>query len=554
MHSPGADADDVKGSKSRPSDPVGDLDEADEILSDLGAAPSPAASLRDRARDWSDRSAFEALSLVARTVAANLDFPSLVREILDIAVRSIGAERGIVFIGTSPDAELVPVVARSVSGQDLVELERVSRTILRRVLSGETVETADAAADPALRDVPSIRLHEIRSVLCVPLTVRDELLGAIYLDNGSVANAFPEPSRRFLEAFAGLAAAAIGNAQRHGEVLRENAQLRTHVTSSEAFGRLVSVSPGMLGVIRRASLVAQSEAPVLVLGESGTGKELLARSIHEASRRSLQPFIAHNCAAVPPDLMESLFFGHTKGAFTGAVRETHGLFRQADRGVLFLDEVAELDSSLQAKLLRVLQDGVIRPVGSEREIQVDVRLITATSRDLYAAVRAGAFREELLYRINVLEVRVPPLRERVEDIPVLVDHFLRKHAPRDGRPPVLITRGAIEMLQSHPWKGNVRELENLVRRVLVLCDGPRADVAEVRPLLTRPEECTPAAAEAPRIPLEAGVKSLAEREREAIVDALGRERGNKTRAAKLLGLHRNSLLRRMERLKIHWDE
>jgi len=538
----------------RPADPVGDLDEAEEILSDLGSPAAPGA-LRERARDWSDRRAFEALSEIARNVAANLDFTSLVRQILDIAVRSIGAERGIVFLGTNPDAGLVPIVARSVSGQDLIELERVSRTILRRVLRGETIATADAAADPALRDSPSVRLHEIRSVLCVPLTVRGELLGAIYLDNRSVANAFPEPSRRFIEAFAGLAAAALGNAQHHGDLLRENARLRTRVTSLESFGRIVSVDPQMLAVVKRASLVAQSEAPVLLLGESGTGKELLARSIHEASNRSLQPFVAHNCAAVPPELMESLFFGHTKGAFTGAVRETHGLFRQADRGALFLDEVAELDLGLQAKLLRVLQDGIIRPVGSEREVQVDVRLITATSRDLYEAVRGGAFREELLYRINVLEVRVPPLRERGGDIPVLVDHFLQKHAARDGRPPVTFTRGAIELLQAHPWKGNVRELENLVRRVLVLCEGVRADVQDVELLLTREDETAPDAAAVPsRESSGSGeMKSIAEREREAIVDALRRERGNKTRAAKLLGVHRNSLLRRMERLKIHWE-
>jgi serine/threonine-protein kinase PknK len=303
-------------------------------------------------------------------------------------------------------------------------------------------------------------------------------------------------------------------------------------------------------------MLVPADAPVMIVGESGTGKELIARSIHEAGARLLSPFIAYNCAAIPRDLMESIFFGHVRGAFTGAVRNMPGLFRQADQGTLFLDEIAELDMGLQAKLLRVIEDGVIRPLGSEEEFRVDVRLIAATSRDIRAAVRDGRFREELYYRINVIELPVPPLRERPEDIPVLVEHFLRKHGTGrpDGRQ-VTLTKDAIAYLQTLPWPGNVRELENLVRRVLVLCEPGPIDAQRVSGLVS-PAPDSVATARIPMEPVESPAE-LAELnraqddvERQTILGALHRARGNQTRAARMLGVHRNVLLRRMEKLGI----
>jgi two-component system response regulator PilR (NtrC family) len=316
----------------------------------------------------------------------------------------------------------------------------------------------------------------------------------------------------------------------------------------------------MDAVLRQALLVAQSDAPVMILGESGTGKELMARAIHEASPRARHAFVAHNCAAVPGQLMESIFFGHTKGAFTGAVRESRGLFRLAHEGVLFLDEVAELDAALQAKLLRVLEDGRIRAVGGEREIQVDVRLITATSRDLQRSIQDGQFREELYYRTNVLEVKLPPLRDRIEDIPILVDHFVQRYRGSGVARP-RFTAEALEFLQGLPWRGNIRELANLVQRVVVLCPESTVDVGEVRSLLPHPLE--PGEANSPRATVKPpeGIAELRgpeltgplARERSTMLEALQSSHGNKSEAARLLGMHRNAFLRRLKRLGVEAD-
>ncbi len=572
-----AEGERVKGAPGRisPQDPVGDLDEAAELWSDLEGEPAAAeetATLRERVDAWSDRNAFQALSAAAASIAGNLDFPSLVRQILDSAMRMLGADRGLLFYGEGSDFSLVPLVARSGVGEDLPELEAISRSLMERIREGQAVQSEDAQADPRYRDIPSVSLAKIRSVLGVPLTIRGQLRGALYVDNRSVASAFPDSSRLFLEAFAGLAAVALENAELHGDTLRENRRLRSRLDPREAFGRIVTVSPLMEAVLRRAALVAQSDAPVMILGESGTGKELMARAIHEASPRSRHAFVAHNCAAVPGQLMESIFFGHTRGAFTGAIRDSRGLFRLADRGSLFLDEVAELDAALQAKLLRVLEDGRIRPVGAEREQAVDVRLITATSRDLETAIREGQFREELFYRTNVLELRLPPLRDRIDDIPILVEQFIERYADRPaGR--VRFTPDALEFLQSLPWRGNVRELGNLVQRVLVLCPGPEVGLDQVRRLLPMPAESpgansrtavagagenasgTPgtAAVEAESEPPEAGPASPRERETVSILEALRKSKGNKSEAARRLGMHRNAFLRRMKRLGIDMD-
>lgn len=541
-----------------PVDPLQDLEHAEELLSDL-EEEDPVGRLgdvREKAAKWSAARAFDALSQVACTITANLDFPSLVKEILDIALGSVAAERGIIFWGRTTDQEMVPVAARSIQGKDLEDLERISHTILSQGRLGEAVASHDAAKDPRFVDVPSIKLKQIGSVVCVPMISRGERVGVIYVDSPDVIGAFPQHAQQFLQTFASLAAVTLENARLHGEVLRENVRLRRRLVALDAFGRIVTVNPRMISTLRRAELVAQADTPVMILGESGTGKELLARSIHDASPRSLSPFVAYNCAAIPKDLMESLFFGHKKGAFTGAMRDMPGLFQQADRGVLFLDELAELDSGLQAKLLRVLEDGRVRPLGSSEEIQVDVRLITATSGDLGDLISRGLFRQELLYRLNVLELHVLPLRERTDDIPILVDHFLKKHES-DRR--VSFTQAAIEHLQSLPWPGNVRELENLVRRVQILSESKRVTVEQIRRLgTTSPQSPTGREGEGRQSSQVADERrapaTLRDQEREAIVEALKRAGGNKSKAARLLGVHRNSLLRRMTKLGITWSD
>jgi transcriptional regulator with PAS, ATPase and Fis domain len=279
---------------------------------------------------------------------------------------------------------------------------------------------------------------------------------------------------------------------------------------------------------------------VLVVGESGTGKELVARAMHANGPRGRRAFVSENCASVPETLLESTLFGHVKGAFTGASTTRAGLFDVADGGTLFLDEIGEMSLAMQSKLLRVLQGGEVRPVGGERVRTVDVRVIGATNRDLEAMVAEGKFRQDLFYRLNVIALRVPPLRDRAEDIPLLVQHFVSKHAA--GRA-VKVTRAAMAKLCAFPWPGNVRQLENEVRRALVLGEGA-IDVAELSADVVRGG---PSGSRSAGLDMKARVDAL---ETELVLEALKKTRGNQTRAAQLLGLSRFGLQKMMKRLKI----
>jgi transcriptional regulator with PAS, ATPase and Fis domain len=296
----------------------------------------------------------------------------------------------------------------------------------------------------------------------------------------------------------------------------------------------------MLALVDR---VTTSDVPVLILGESGTGKELVARALHANGSRAKRPFVSENCGSIPETLLESALFGHVKGAFTGASSSRAGLFDVADGGTLLLDEIGEMPLTMQAKLLRVLQDGEVRPVGGERARHVDVRIIGATHRDLEAMVQAGAFRQDLFYRLNVITIPVPSLRERAADIPLLVAHLLGKHAA--GRK-LRVTRAAMEKLASFPWPGNVRQLENEIRRAVVLADEyeGRIDVGELSKEIV---EAGPAAARDAGHGLRSRIDAL---ELDAVSRALVTTRGNQTQAARLLGLSRFGLQKMMKRLRI----
>jgi two-component system response regulator AtoC len=286
--------------------------------------------------------------------------------------------------------------------------------------------------------------------------------------------------------------------------------------------------------------VAPTRATVLVLGESGTGKELVARAIHDSSPRRDHRFVAINCAAIPGPLLESELFGHVRGAFTDAVRDKPGLFEDADGGTLFLDEVGELPVALQAKLLRALQDSEIRRVGDTTAIKVDVRLVAATLRELADDVAAGRFREDLYYRLNVLSVRIPPLRDRAEDIPQLARFFARRHGERHRRPAAL-SDVAIDALRRQPWPGNVRELENVVERALVLADGPAIDVDFLASVMTVRPAATNGAHD--ELSIKKATRTL---EEDLIRRALGVTQGNRTNAAKLLEISHRALLYKMK--------
>ncbi len=330
-------------------------------------------------------------------------------------------------------------------------------------------------------------------------------------------------------------------------IVGENRALRERLDASFAQGSLLGRSAAMRAVMDMVRRVADARTSVLITGESGTGKEVVARAIHESGRRAERAFVVVNCGALPEALMESELFGHEKGAFTGAVSAAEGLFRAADGGTLFLDEVGELAPGLQVKLLRVLQERKVRPVGGRAEVDVDVRVLAATNRDMEKDVESGAFRQDLFYRLNVIRLHLPPLRDRVEDIPLLATHLVRKHAALAERD-LTLSEEALRWITRQPYPGNVRELENVVERAVTLARGPRITL----------EDLPDGPARAPASPAQVEIGEgfdidayLGEIEQQILNRALERTGGNRTEAAKLLGTTFRSLRYRLRKYGIH---
>ena len=507
----------------------------------------------------------EQLEAIVRSLSSRERLKPLLEQVLDTMVLWSGVERGLLLL-RAPDGRLVPRVARNLARRDLrnEQLALSMGLAMRAMEERKTIVATDACAQ--IGDLhASVHALRLRSVLAVPLVARGDALGVVYLDDRVRRGAFGEAELAWVSLVASQAALAIADA-------RDQALLRRAVRRAELANQRLSADLGMreaeLDVMRaelaqggdtrfrydaiagrsepmRAMLrlvdrVTASDVPVLLAGESGSGKELVARAIHANGGRSARPFVTENCASVPETLLESTLFGHVRGAFTGASSTRAGLFDVADGGTLFLDEVGEMPLSMQTKLLRVLQNGELRPVGGEKSHVVDVRIIGATHRDLEAMVAAGTFREDLFYRLNVVSIRVPTLRERADDIPLLVAHFVEKHA---GGRKVKITRAAMDRLAAFAWPGNVRQLENEIRRAFVLADE-RIDVSELS------EEIARGGASATRnsgLGLKAKVDAL---EVQLVREALERTRGNQTRAAEVLGISRFGLQKMIRRLGI----
>jgi Nif-specific regulatory protein len=431
----------------------------------------------------------------------------------------------------------------------------------------------DASSDPRFyREIDRQSGVTTRNLVAVPLQSSDRPLGVLEVVNHLDPGPFDEDDVVFLEALAGSVAVAIENARLYAGVKASEELLRARVgalqreiAERERFDEIIGTSPAMAEVFRFMDSAASSPIAVLILGETGTGKELVARGIHRASERANEPFIAINCAAVPETLLESELFGHRRGAFTGALADRRGLFEAANGGTIFLDEVGEMPLAMQAKMLRVLQDGEILPVGESRPRKVDVRVISATHRELEGEVGEHRFREDLYYRLTVFPIRVPPLRERRDDIPLLVEHFVVHSAKRHGKTIAGIEPQVIELLVRFDWPGNVRELQNEIERAVALtrpgesiglaqlsakvsarADGPtavpRVDASSI--VAAHEAPASPAAAATPKT--RDLRQARAEFEASFIADVLREEDGNVSRAARTLGLSRVMLQRKMK--------
>jgi Nif-specific regulatory protein len=417
---------------------------------------------------------------------------------------------------------------------------QVSRTIVSQVLSdGVAVLSNDLPAE-SFSDTASIVERRIRGVLAVPLEVFDRILGVIYLDASNPEAHFDENHLQLLTAIGSIAAAALDNARRMESLEQENRRLQDEIGQDH---NMVGDSPRIRDVYQFIARVAPRDITVLISGESGTGKELVARAIHRTSSRANKPCVAINCAALAENLLESELFGHEKGAFTGAIAQKKGKLEIAEGGTVFLDEIGELAPLLQAKLLRVLQEREFERVGGTRTIKLDVRLVTATNRDLEEEVKRGRFREDLFYRLNVVSLRMPPLRERREDIPLLASYFAAKFSQRSNRAVLGVSPQARTCLTNYDWPGNVRELENAIERAVVLGSSD----------VILPEDLPEAVlerAESAGASMTAFHDSLREAKKQLILNAFEQAQGSYTDAAHLLGLHPNYLHRLIRNLNM----
>lgn len=344
----------------------------------------------------------------------------------------------------------------------------------------------------------------------------------------------------------------LKRAVEHKNLKDENIALRSQIQEAHRLERLIGQSPEMQNLYRIIRRVSRTDSTVLITGESGTGKELIANAIHFHSDRKDMPFVPINCGAIPEELLESELFGHEKGAFTGAFKERRGRFELANKGTVFLDEIGEMSPKLQVKLLRFIQETKFQRVGGSRTVEVDVRILAATNKDLERAVAESEFREDLFYRLNVIPIQVPPLREREGDIPLLIQHFLKQHCQKKNLPFKRMSRAAIDSLQQYEWPGNVRELENVIERLVILTDSEEIQLGD---LPKRMQTALPV--ETKSIELgEEGInlkETLDELENRLILDALQRSGGVKNKAAKLLGLNRTTLIEKMKKKQIDFS-
>ncbi|HYL34276.1 MAG TPA: sigma 54-interacting transcriptional regulator [Bryobacteraceae bacterium] len=482
-----------------------------------------------------------ALLRVSKTVNSVRGLAALEKQVLELIFEVAPAERAAILLYDQGIEE-----CSSVFGWDRRSgpnhAVQVSRTIVAQVLSeGVAVLCNDLPATEAFASTDSVAVRHIRSVLAVPLEVFERVLGVIYLDASDPAVRFDEDHLQLLTAIGSIAASALDNARRMEWLEEENRRLQAEMNVEH---NMVGESPRMREVYQFINRVASKDSTVLLFGESGTGKELVARAIHRNSGRANKPCVAINCAALAETLLESELFGHEKGAFTGAIVQKKGKLEIAEGGTVFLDEIGELAPMLQAKLLRVLQEREFERVGGTRTIKLDVRLITATNRDLEEEVKKGRFREDLFYRLNVVSLRMPALRERREDISLLASYFAAKYAKRANRNILGIAPQARAFLLNYDWPGNVRELENAIERAVVLGSSDLIlpeDLPEV--ILEKAEPAESAA-------VNAFHDAVRDAKKHIIITAVEQTGGNYTEAAKLLGLHPNYLHRLIRNLDL----
>ena len=476
---------------------------------------------------------------IATGIGGIRDLDSLQWQLLGFIFDVVPAERGAVMVCDSPDEFTAAVAWDRVMGPG--HPLRVSRTVIRKVFQERVgLVVSDVINRNTIREIPTLSELQVRSLLCVPLVIANKVVGAIYLDSRSPTEQFDINHLQVMSAVAGITSLAVDNVRHWERLQQENQDLRAEIDLDHD---MVGSSPRIREVLEFIRRVAPTDSTVLIHGESGTGKELVARAVHRNSPRAERPFVAINCAAITETLLESELFGHERGAFTGANVQKKGKIEVAEGGTLFLDEISELAAGLQAKLLRVLQEREFERVGGTRPIKLDIRILAATNKSLQEAIEAGVFRADLYYRLNVVGVTMPALRERREDIPELAEHFIAKVSRKIKTRPKLLSPEARACLMNHDWPGNVRELENALERALVM---GATDTILPDDLPETVLEAGPSTSTSPSKYI-GSIKSV---KKTLVLQALQQANGNYIEAAGILGMHPNSLLRLVRNLDL----
>ena len=461
----------------------------------------------------------------------------LLNRVLELIFKAVPVERGVILLVDKQSQELTPQSTKQ-RNKDSKEMIKISTTMTQQVyLENIAILTKDASIDKRFDAKTSIIAEKIRSAICVPIGTPEETFGAIYLDTKTTTYAFTEDTLRLITAIANQVAIAVENIQFHNEL-----ELTTTVLHKELreVYNMIGTSKQMKEVFNTISKVAPLDSTVLITGESGTGKELVARAIHYNSKRTDKPFICVNCTTLPEALIESELFGHEKGAFTGAHATKPGQFELCNGGTIFLDEIAEMPIASQSKLLRVLEENKIRRVGGTKDIPVDIRVIAASNRNIDDALKERHLREDLFYRLKVINIHMSPLRERKGDIPLIIQYYLEKFKGKATHPIKGFSTEAVKLMESFSWPGNVRELKNCIERAIVLS---KREILGPKDLDLIPQDAV--------FDKNKVIPPLDEIEKKHIHKVLETCKGNKTKAAELLGIRRSTLYEKLKLYKIN---
>jgi Nif-specific regulatory protein/two-component system response regulator HydG len=492
--------------------------------------------------DISDVRALRTLNRVMRALLEGGNYDQLLDTIMGEVLSAVGAERGYL---VARKKDVLEVCAVRNWSRDQIDAEpgEISRSIVRDVMTDSKPVLLEDAMQSPYGAAASVQLLRLASILAAPLPSAHggPPDGVLYLEARAEVCRFSKTDLELVTEILKLASKVLADVVERHALEERTRSMESALLARHRFPGIVTNEPAMLATLQTVAQVASSDVPVLVLGESGTGKELVARALHLNSARHEQPFVAINCGAFAPELLESELFGHQKGAFTGATKDRPGVVQAANKGTLFLDELGEMPLPLQVKLLRTIQFGEYKPLGSDETLIADVRFVSATNRDLEQQIEKGHFRRDLLYRLNCITLELPPLRERLDDIPILFRHFVASIAARRNLVVPEASPELLETLSRYAWPGNVRELENEVERVLALA-GPGMSLLEPSLLSKRVREGAAVLSD----PRHLATRKDQE-ERQAILDALEREDQNRTKAAKRLGVSRETLRVKMRK-------